>query len=591
MQHNRNLRPNAPRAERYREIFEHSNDAIFLIDPRSDRILEANPRAGAMLGYTHEELLATPISAVHPNEMPRMLAFTEAVLREGHGWTDELCCRTKAGEFLPAEISASVVEMAGQICVIAMVRNIAERKRMEAALRDSEERLSRVLDSAMDAIIVVDEKLRITLFNEAAESAFRCPAAVTLGTPLRPLISDRFKDLIEVSVKEFTHSGWKKHYMWAEALTAFRADGEPFAVDISLSPFEHTGARYLTLILRDVTVRRQAQHRIRGLRSQNARLQALVRSEAGPPDIIGVSAPIRRLFRDIEQVATTDATVLILGETGTGKELIARALHQESRRQDKPLVTLNCAALSAGLVESELFGHEKGAFTGALARKLGRFELADQGTLFLDEIGELPLDLQAKLLRVLQEGEFERVGGVSTRKVDVRVIAATNRELVQTVRDGKFREDLFYRLNVFPVHVPPLRERREDIDPLVKYFVAKYSRKIGRPIDTISPQVLDTLLAYGWPGNVRELEHVIERGVILCHDGRLDLGPWLPQTPTGIRGPTLQTLETRERDYIVEVLEHTGWKVSGTQGAAQVLGLKPTTLEARMHKLGIRRRR
>lgn len=232
-------RPPAPRADRYLDIFEHSNDAIFIIDPGSDRILEANPRAGAMLGYTHEELLATPISAVHPNEMPRMLAFTETVLREGHGWTDDLTCRTKAGEFLPAEISASVVEMAGRTCVVAMVRDIAERKRMEAALRDSEERLSRVLDSAMDAIIAVDEKLRITLFNKAAESTFRCPAAVALGTPLRSLISDRFKDLLEVSVKEFAHSGWKKHYMWAEALTAFRADGEPFAVDITLSPFEH----------------------------------------------------------------------------------------------------------------------------------------------------------------------------------------------------------------------------------------------------------------------------------------------------------------------------------------------------------------
>lgn len=544
-----------------------------------------------MLGYSHDELVSIPISAVHPNEMPRMLAFTDTVLREGHSWTDELSCMTKAGEFLPAEISASVLRMAGQTFVIAMVRDIAERKRMEAALRDSEERLSRVLDSAMDAIIVVDEKLRISLFNRAAESTFRCPAPAAPGTPLRPLISDRFRDLIELSVKEFAQSGWEKHYTWAEALTAFRADGEPFAVDITLSPFEHAGRRYLTLILRDVTVRQKAQHRLRDLRSQNTRLQALVRSEAGAPDIIGVSAPMRRLFRDIEQVATTDSTVLILGETGTGKELIARALHRQSRRKDKPLVTLNCAALSAGLIESELFGHEKGAFTGALARKLGRFELADQGTLFLDEIGELPLDLQAKLLRVLQEGEFERVGGVTTRKIDVRIIAATNRNLAHTVKDGKFREDLFYRLNVFPAHVPPLRERREDIDPLVKYLVAKLGRRIGRPIEAISPQVLDALMAYDWPGNVRELEHVIERGVILCHDGRLDLGAWLPRTATAVRGRTLQTLEAHERDYIVEVLQHAGWRVSGAQGAAKLLGLKPTTLEARMHKLGIRRPR
>ncbi len=584
--------PSAPeQADRYRRIFEHSNDAIFILDPAVDRILDANPRASALLGYGYEELLSTPISAVHPDEMPRMLAFTDTVLRQGHGWTDELSCRTKAGETLPAEISASVVERAGRACVISMVRDIALRKRLEAALREGEERLSRLLDSAMDAIIAVDEKLRVTLFNQAAEATFRCPAATALGTPLRSLISDRFQDLIEVTVQEFTRSGWTKHFMWAESLTAFRADGEAFAVDVTLSPFEHGGSRYLTLILRDVTVRRKAERRLRDLQSQHKRLQALVGLEAVAPDIIGVSASMRRLVQGIEQVAATDATVLILGETGTGKELVARALHKSSRRKDKPLVTINCATLSAGLIESELFGHEKGAFTGALARKLGRFELADQGTLFLDEIGELPLDLQAKLLRVLQEGEFERVGGVGTRKVDVRILAATNRNLAQSTRDGQFREDLYYRLNVFPVHVPPLRERREDIDPLVNYFVAKLGRRIGRPVDAVSPQVLDALMSHTWPGNVRELEHVIERGVILCSDGRLDLGDWLPRTATTIGGLTLKTLEAHERDYIVAVLEHSGWRVSGPQGAARRLGLKPTTLEARMHKLGIRRPR
>lgn len=578
-------------AERYRKIFEHSNDAIFIIDPAQDRILDANPRACAMLGYAAEEMLATSISAVHPDEMPRMLAFTESVRREGHGWTDELTCQTKTGERLPAEISAAAIDVAGAACIVAMVRNIAERKRMEAALRESEERLSVVLDSAMDAIIAVDGKLRIALFNKAAEGVFRCPAETALGTPLNRLISDQFQDLLEVSMKEFAQSGWTRHYMWAEAVTAYRCDGDPFPVDVSFSPFEYGGERYLTLILRDVSIRRRAEHRLRQLQSENARLLALIRSEMGLADLIGVSPPMRRLFRDIKQVAATDATVLIVGETGTGKELIARAVHQHSRRKDKALVTVNCAALSAGLIESELFGHEKGAFTGALARKLGRFEMADQGTIFLDEIGELPLDLQAKLLRVLQEGEFERVGGVATRRTDVRVIAATNRDLPQEVKERTFREDLYYRLNVFPIQAPPLREHSEDIRLLAEHFVAKYSRKIGRRIEGISPKALDALRAYHWPGNVRELEHVIERGVILSMGHQLVPGDWLPRAGENAPCAAGKTLEAHEREYILATLETTGWKVSGSNGAAARLGLKATTLEARMRKLGIQRPR
>ena len=257
------------------------------------------------------------------------------------------------------------------------------------------------------------------------------------------------------------------------------------------------------------------------------------------------------------------------------------------------MVTVNCAALSAGLFESELFGHEKGAFTGAIARKPGRFELANRGTLFLDEVGELPLDLQAKLLRVLQEGEFERVGGATVHKVDVRLIAATNRDLRKAVAEGAFRKDLYYRLCVFPIAAPPLRERQGDIPLLTHYFVAKYSKKIGRPVETISSQVLDALTAYAWPGNVRELEHVIERGVILSRAGRLDPGNWLPRTnplPL-VQQQEIKTLDAYEREHILEALQLTDWKVSGPQGAAKLLGIKPTTLNARMSKLGIVRPR
>jgi formate hydrogenlyase transcriptional activator len=298
---------------------------------------------------------------------------------------------------------------------------------------------------------------------------------------------------------------------------------------------------------------------------------------------------LQRALRQVEQVAPTDTTVLITGETGTGKELIARAIHNLSARRDRPMVTVNCGAISAGLVESELFGHEKGAFTGAVGRKVGRFELATGGTIFLDEIGDLPLDLQVKLLRVLQEGEFERVGGTRTIQVDVRVIAATHKDLPTAVEQGRFRADLFYRLNVFPIHTPALRERREDIPALVRYFVMKYTAKTGKRIDTVPKSVLDRLGSYAWPGNVRELANVLERSVIVSRGSSLELGDWvtLPVEPIQMRRESGGRELSRER--IIEALEVTGWRVSGPRGAAHLLGLKATTLEARMKRLGISR--
>lgn len=292
----------------------------------------------------------------------------------------------------------------------------------------------------------------------------------------------------------------------------------------------------------------------------------------------------------VQQVAGTDATVLVIGETGTGKEPISQAIHRLSRRKDKPLVKLNCAALPENLIESELFGHEKGAFTGALARKPGRFELADGGTLFLDEIGELPLELQAKLLRVLQEGEFERLGSTQTLKVDVRIIAATNRDLGRCAQEGQFRPDLYYRLNVFPITLPPLRERRDDIPPLVTHFVHKYAVKYGKRIESVSEPQLAALQSYAWPGNVRELQHVLERAVILTQGSCLALGNWFQETHPRSPSSRLDTLEDVERAHIVKALEATGWRLSGTSGAAELLGLKYTTLQSRMQKLGITRK-
>ena len=327
------------------------------------------------------------------------------------------------------------------------------------------------------------------------------------------------------------------------------------------------------------------------LEQENLYLQEEVRTEAAFGDVVGESPAILAVLANVRKVAKTDSTVLVTGETGTGKELVVRAIHDMSRRAAKLLVKVNCAALPAGVIESELFGHEKGAFTGALTRRVGRFELANGGTLLLDEVGDLPLELQAKLLRVLQDGEFERVGGTQTLKVDVRLIAATNRDLERAVAEERFRADLYYRLNVFPIVIPPLRKRLQDVPRLARHFAMLYAAKMGKPVGKLSAEVLERLAAYTWPGNVRELQNVIERAVILSPRGRFVLGDVATLAPAG-GSPKKQarSLEDVERQHIIAVLEETGWRVSGERGAAKVLGLKRTTLEARMRKLDIHRR-
>jgi len=305
--------------------------------------------------------------------------------------------------------------------------------------------------------------------------------------------------------------------------------------------------------------------------------------------IIGSSPALESVLEQVERVAPTDSTVLVQGETGTGKELIARAIHNLSSRCGRPFIKLNCAAIPFDLLESELFGHEKGAFTGAIAQKIGRFELADKGTLFLDEVGDIPLALQPKLLRVLQEQEFERLGSGRTHQVDVRLVAATHRNLVEMVKRNEFRSDLYYRLNVFPVPLPPLRARREDIPALVEHFVEIYARRIGRPIDQISPETISELTSYAWPGNIRELQHFIERSVILTSGNVLEapLASLRKAAEVQAIGPI--TMEDAERDHIRKTLEQTRWVVSGPNGAAARLGIKRSTLYFRMQKLGISR--
>ncbi|MEL6485076.1 MAG: sigma 54-interacting transcriptional regulator, partial [Bacteroidota bacterium] len=323
------------------------------------------------------------------------------------------------------------------------------------------------------------------------------------------------------------------------------------------------------------------------LETDNQYLREKINNKINFEHIVCQSDAYREVLELVTQVAVTDATVLITGESGTGKELLASAVHLNSSRKDRSLIKVNCATLPKELIESELFGHKKGAFTGAIADKVGKFSLADGGTIFLDEIGEVPIELQSKLLRVLQEGEFDALGSEATTKVDVRVIAATNRDLQEMVKKGTFREDLYYRLNVFPIHNIPLRARKEDIPLLAQFFLEKYSVKAGKSFKRISKKTVAQLMEYSFPGNIRELENLIERAVIIENGTTLHSGSWMPSEKRMLSSDTFKTFENVQRDYIIQVLDYTNWRVSGPKGAAKILNMKDKTLFAKMKRLGI----
>ncbi|MBK1702088.1 sigma 54-interacting transcriptional regulator, partial [Thiococcus pfennigii] len=389
------------------------------------------------------------------------------------------------------------------------------RLRRDRALRESEQQLSRLIDSAMDSIIELDATLRVIRLNRAAAGCFGCSSEGQTSQPMERLFAAESCARLRHLTQCLRSGEVGGDSLWIpEGLQGLKVDGKHFSAEATLSRFESGGKDFFTLILRNVEERLAAEARLQALTDETSALRAELDALRGFDEIIGNSPGLRRLLEDIERVAPSEVTVLITGETGTGKELIARAIHRRSRRRDCPLIKVNCAAIAASLQESEFFGHEKGAFTGATQRREGRFQLADGGTLFLDELGEMPLDLQAKLLRVLQEGEFEPVGSGRTVRIDVRVIAATNRDLIQMVKDGRFREDLLYRLNVFPIHAPPLRERGDDVVLLAEAIAARVARQDGTTHAPLSAADRERLKAYAWPGNVRELENLIERAWI-----------------------------------------------------------------------------
>ena len=474
------------------------------------------------------------------------------------------------------------------------------RLRVERQVRARQAQLAGLIESALDAIVQLDGKLLVTGMNPAAERTFEIPEEQAMGMPLSALVSPADAGRLETLCREIQDRPGRSAWV-PGGFTGLTVGGSTFPVEATLSLFELDGHRHFTLILRNVNERVEAERRIATLTSETEYLRNELRDFGRSGEILGNSPALLHVLAEVRQVAPADTTVLLLGETGTGKELFARAIHEASRRRGKTLVKVNCAAIPATLIESEFFGHERGAFTGATARRDGRFTLADGGTIFLDEVGELPLELQGKLLRVLQEGEFEPVGSSRTRKVDVRVVAATNRDLRRAASEGKFREDLYYRLSVFPISVPPLRERGNDVLLLAETFARQFAARSGQRLAPIPSEAAASLRAYGWPGNVRELQNIVERAVITARDGKLNFERGMPGmiTTAGAGHPlpdlsgvlTARDLARLERENLRRALEATRWQISGEGGAAKLLGLAPSTLASRVKALRLRRNR
>jgi PAS domain S-box-containing protein len=474
------------------------------------------------------------------------------------------------------------------------------RLRAEAKVRAHKEELEGLFNGAMDAIVELDDNFNIFMMNPAAERIFGCKRDQCIGKSFRQFSTSKDIDRLNKIIRTLKIRPKGERSVWIpEGLIALSADKKKIQAEATISQIEISDKTCYVLILRDVNERYEAQRMIESLRGETEYLKDEIQSLYNLGEIIGESKPFRKTLQLAVEVASTDTSVLIYGETGTGKELIARAIHASSLRKDRPLITVNCAAIPETLMESEFFGHEKGAFTGATQRREGRFALADGGTIFLDEVGELNKALQAKLLRVLQEGEFNPVGSSRTRQADVRVIAATNRDLSMAVQEGKFRTDLYYRLNVFPINIPPLKQRGDDIRLLAEHVVSKYSTRMGRKIDPLSVDCIERLKHYDWPGNVRELQNVIERGVITARQGRLNLDHALPghskseilenKTPSDNGVKTVLQLQQQERENLLLALKISQWQIGGKKGAARLVGMPPTTFQSRMKAMGIKR--
>ena len=598
---------------RYFDLYDLAPVGYFNLNDKG-LILEANLTAATLLGVARDTLVKQPLSRFILPEDQDIFYWHRKLLFE----TDvpQVCeIRILRQDVMPfwARMEASMVREAdGASGCHTVISDITARKRTEEALENSETRYRRLFETAQDGILILDgETGQISGINPFLAEMFGYSQEEILRKKLWDIAILKDIEALKTAFGKLQSKG----YFRCNNLTLEAKDGRAITVEFISNIYLVNDHKMAQCNIRDITeqkrlgealqkahddLEQQVEERTVELRAALSEIRAMkdqleaeniyfrnenkIKHHFG--EILGQSDGLKYVLYRAEQVAPMNTTVLILGETGTGKDLIANAIHDMSGRKNRSLITVNCAALPSNLIESELFGREKGAFTGADSRQVGRFEIANGSTLCLDEIGELPLELQAKLLRVIQHNAFERLGSSHTIKVDVRIIATTNRDLEEEVRKGRFRQDLYYRLNVFPITVPPLRLRKEDIPLMVQAFIERYSRKLGKQITSIQKETMMALQDYPWPGNVRELESIIERAMVLCPGPLFQLTDKL-EIPSPTLSSTARTLEKTERNQILKILSETRWHIEGKDGAAAILGLHPSTLRARLHKLGI----
>ncbi|MEN8141677.1 MAG: sigma 54-interacting transcriptional regulator [Thermodesulfobacteriota bacterium] len=585
-------------------IFKAIPDAVAFADLKR-RFVMINSAFTKAIGYQEEELLGQSVEMIYASraefERQGKIRFQRDCQEKLLPY--EVNYRRKDGSLFPGETTcAPIRDENGQTYgFIGLIRDISKRQEAEDSLRELELMYRTVANFTYDWEIWANLDSTLRYVSPSCERISGYPAEEFIANP------DLFREIIladDIKTWEDHYHDARQEYQLREIQFRIRKkDGSLAWIEHACQPVNGAQGEILGFRSsnRDITRRKNAEEDLHWalaeinryqdkLEEESACLRKEINLVCNYKHIIGSSKAISSVLLQVEQIAPTDTTVIIFGETGTGKELLARAIHEQSLRKERPMLTVNCAALPLNLIESELFGHEKGAFTGAHSRKKGRFEIAAGATLFLDEIGELSLEAQAKLLRILQTGELERLGSARTIKVDVRIIAATNRNLEEDVRQGIFRQDLWYRLNVFPITAPPLRERLSDLPQLLEYFIDKFSRKQGKTITTIGLKVLEALRHYSWPGNIRELENVIERAMITSSGSNLVLADALTPARADIQGlGQRKSLAAMERDYILKVLGECGWKISGRDSAAEILDLKRSTLRAKMARLHIRK--
>jgi PAS domain S-box-containing protein len=610
--------------------FESFGIAVLVVDPVADRILDANAAAAKMLGYGSADLLKLTMHDLHEGQRPALVVFTQAVLAMGLWRTRSLAPRHAGGTPIEVEYTGSLLPGEPPRLTIAMIDLAAFRQRdldgeaeryiqsgleawlrSERVFRNIERENQLILRAAGEGVYGVNADGITTFLNPAAERMLGWRAEDIVGRDMHTTIHHSHADGAHYPHARCPIYGAFRigavHRVDDEVF--WRRDGSSFPVEYTSTPIRDRGAVVgAVIVFRDVSQRREAAEKLklalnevetlkRRLEAENAYLQEEIKQERHHHEILGRSASTQRVLAQIELVAATDAPVLIGGESGTGKELVARAIHAASLRHDRPLIRVNCATIPRDLFESEFFGHVKGAFTGAIRDRIGRFELAHGGTLFLDEIGEVPIELQAKLLRVLQEGQFERVGEERTRSIDVRIISASNRDLKEEVKARRFREDLYYRLNVFPITLAPLRERKDDIPLLAAHFLRLAAKRLRLDELTLASKDVASLQAYDWPGNIRELQNSVERAAILARDGRVSFDhpaadfrasdQAQPQISESLHIVTEAERLQNDRVNIEAALRVSGGKIFGPGGAAELLGIKPTTLRSRMKAFGI----